>query len=76
MPLLDNDRWGAICAFEAVGRRLSFAAAAAELGISASALSRRIAQLEERVGTRRLQRTTRNVTLTEAGGLIWRGADR
>lgn len=67
MPLLDADRWGSILAFEAVGRRLSFAAAAAELDLSASALSRRVAQLEQRLGTRLLHRTTRNVTLTEAG---------
>lgn len=69
MPLIETDRWGAICAFEAVGRRLSFVAAANELGISASALSRRVAQLEERVGAQLLHRTTRNVTLTETGEL-------
>lgn len=69
MPLMEADRWGAIRAFEAVGRRLSFAGAAAELDLSASALSRRVAQLEERLGTRLLHRTTRNVTLTEAGEL-------
>lgn len=67
MPLVDIDRWGAILAFEAVGRRLSFAGASGELDISASALSRRVAQLEDRLGTRLLHRTTRTVTLTEAG---------
>jgi DNA-binding transcriptional LysR family regulator len=67
MPLLDNDRWGAMRAFEAVGRRLSFVDAAGELDISASALSRRISQLEERLGVRLLHRTTRHATLTEAG---------
>lgn len=67
MALLHNDRWGGIAAFEAVGRRLSFNEAAKELGISSSAASRRITQLEERLGSRLLQRTTRNVMLTEAG---------
>lgn len=69
MPLLETDRWGAMRAFEAVGRRLSFAAAASELGLSTSALSRRISQLEERLGSRLLHRTTRSVTLTETGEL-------
>ncbi|WP_163269551.1 LysR family transcriptional regulator [Chelativorans alearense] len=69
MPLQDLDRFGAMRAFAAVGQRLSFAAAADELGISPSALSRRIAQLEDLLGCRLLQRTTRRVTLTEAGAL-------
>lgn len=69
MPLLEGDRWGGVLAFEAVGRRLSFTGAADELELSASALSRRVAHLEQRLGTRLLQRTTRSVSLTEAGEL-------
>lgn len=61
------DRFSAMRAFATVGRRLSFVKAAAELDISASALSRRVAQLEEALGCRLLHRTTRKVTLTEAG---------
>ncbi|MCR4267266.1 LysR family transcriptional regulator [Nitratireductor sp. ZSWI3] len=56
-------------AFVAVGQKLSFADAANELGISPSALSRRVAQLEDSLGCRLLQRTTRRVTLTEVGAL-------
>lgn len=69
MPLHDLDRFGAMRAFAAVGQRLSFTSAADELGISPSALSRRVAQLEDLLGCRLLQRTTRTVTLTEAGAL-------
>jgi len=44
-----------------------FAAAGRQLGIPKSRLSRRIAELEERLGARLLQRTTRQLTLTAVG---------
>jgi DNA-binding transcriptional LysR family regulator len=53
--------------FLAVARRRSFGAAAAELGISPSALSQAVRQLERRLGVVLLSRTTRSVALTEAG---------
>lgn len=62
-----EDRLTALESFAAVARRRSFVAASDELGVSASALSRRIAQLEASLGTRLFQRTTRKVSLTEAG---------
>jgi DNA-binding transcriptional LysR family regulator len=65
----DTDRLGGMRAFAAVASRLSFVEAAGELGISPSALSRRIAQVERDLGCRLLQRTTRRVALTEAGAL-------
>jgi DNA-binding transcriptional LysR family regulator len=49
-----------------------FSAAAAQLRIPKSRLSRHIAQLEARLGMRLLNRTTRSVTLTEAGRLYYR----
>jgi DNA-binding transcriptional LysR family regulator len=57
----------ALNSFLAVARRRSFAAAARELGVSTSALSQSVRQLEERVGVALLTRTTRNVALTDAG---------
>src|SRR6266567_500139 len=59
---LDN-----LLAFVAVGRERSFAKAAAKLGVSQSALSHTIRELEERLGVRLLTRTTRSVSPTEAG---------
>jgi DNA-binding transcriptional LysR family regulator len=56
-----------LLAFVAVGRERSFTKAAAKLGISQSALSHTIRELEERLGVRLLTRTTRSVSPTEAG---------
>jgi len=50
-----------------VVERAGFSHAAAELGVPASSVSRRIARLEESLGVRLLQRTTRTLHLTEAG---------
>lgn len=54
-------------AFLAVARDQSFTKAAEKLGVTPSALSHTIRQLEERLGVRLLARTTRNVAPTEAG---------
>jgi DNA-binding transcriptional LysR family regulator len=54
-------------AFVAVAERASFAKAALHLGISRSAVSETIRGLEERLGVRLLNRTTRSVALTEVG---------
>src|SRR5215216_5276740 len=54
-------------AFVAVARERSFTKAAAKLGISQSALSQTIRELEERLGVRLLTRTTRSVSPTAAG---------
>lgn len=54
-------------AFACVARHRSFRAAAQELGVSASALSHSLRQLEARLQVRLLHRTTRSVTATEVG---------
>jgi DNA-binding transcriptional LysR family regulator len=56
-----------LLAFVAVGRERSFTKAAAKLGVSQSALSHTIRELEEKLGVRLLTRTTRSVSPTEAG---------
>src|SRR5512140_3301658 len=61
------DRLDAMQAFVAVAESRGFAPAARKLGLSASAVTRLIAALEERLGARLLQRTTRQVALTDVG---------
>jgi DNA-binding transcriptional LysR family regulator len=56
-----------LLAFVAVGRERSFTKAAAKLGVSQSALSHTVRELEARLGVRLLTRTTRSVSPTEAG---------
>ncbi len=67
MPRTDlND----IIAFLAVAREGSFTKAAAKLGVTQSALSQTVRNLEGRLGLRLLTRTTRNIAPTEAGERI------
>src|SRR5947209_17134755 len=61
------DRIDAMQAFVAVADLQGFAPAARKLGLSPSAVTRLIAALEQRLGARLLQRTTRSVTLTDVG---------
>lgn len=59
-----------LLAFAAVAEQRSFRAAAARQGVSASALSAAVRRLEERLGVRLLNRTTRSVQPTEAGARL------
>ena len=54
-----------LTAFVAIADNLSFRAAAARLGVTPSALSHTMRQLEERLGVRLLHRTTRSVSPTD-----------
>lgn len=60
----------ALAAFTKVAQHRSFSAAARELGVTASALSHSLAQLEASLQLRLLHRTTRSVTPTEAGQIL------
>jgi DNA-binding transcriptional LysR family regulator len=61
------DRIDAMQAFVAVADLRGFAPAARKLGVSSSGVTRLVAALEDRLGARLLQRTTRSVALTDAG---------
>jgi DNA-binding transcriptional LysR family regulator len=62
-----RENYGDLLAFLAVARERSFTRAAAQLGVSQSALSYTIRSLETKLGVRLLTRTTRSVAPTEAG---------
>src|ERR1700761_2909864 len=70
------DRLDAMQAFVAVADLQGFAPAARKLGLSPSAVTRLVAALEERLGARLLQRTTRSVNLTDVGTRYLGGARR
>lgn len=59
-----------LAAFAAVARHKSFRKAGEERGVTASAVSHAVLNLEDRIGIRLLNRTTRSVSLTEAGELL------
>lgn len=59
-----------LAAFEAVARHRSFRKASEERGVTASAISHAVSNLEARVGIRLLNRTTRSVSLTDAGAML------
>jgi DNA-binding transcriptional LysR family regulator len=64
-----------LAVFASVARHRSFTRAAAELGLSPSALSHAMKALEERLGVRLLARTTRSVAPTAAGEQLLRSLD-
>src|SRR5271168_122441 len=64
---MDRSHLADLTAFVAVADHLSFRAAASQFGVTPSALSHSIRQLEERLRVRLLNRTTRSVSVTDAG---------
>ncbi len=63
------DQFNGILVFLKVAETRSFTRAAAELGVTPSSVSEAVKRLEERLGVRLLNRTTRSVGLTEAGAM-------
>jgi DNA-binding transcriptional LysR family regulator len=68
------DRFADIEALVAVVESGTFSAAGERLGVAKSVISRRVSQLEQRLGSRLLHRTTRRLTLTEAGRNLYQRA--
>jgi DNA-binding transcriptional LysR family regulator len=71
---MPREKLNDLVAFLAVAKQRSFTKAAAQLGVSQSALSHTVRGLEERLGLRLLTRTTRSVAPTEAGERLLRAA--
>lgn len=63
--------WIGVSEFVAVAEKGSFTAASLQLGISTAQVSRQVKQLEERLATKLFYRTTRKVTVTEAGQIYY-----
>jgi DNA-binding transcriptional LysR family regulator len=70
-----RENYNDLIAFLAVARERSFTRAAAQLGVSQSALSHTVRGLETRLGVRLLTRTTRSVSPTEAGERLYRALE-
>jgi DNA-binding transcriptional LysR family regulator len=64
-------RWEGIEEYICVVETGSFTAAAEAMGVSKSYVSKQVSQLEDRLGVRLLQRTTRRLTLTESGNTFF-----
>ncbi|MEL6384372.1 MAG: LysR family transcriptional regulator [Cyanobacteria bacterium J06626_18] len=71
-----EDKLALLVAFVETARRLNFAAAADALDLTPSTLSRRVKRLENLLGVQLFVRTTRRVTLTEAGELYRNHVER
>jgi DNA-binding transcriptional LysR family regulator len=72
---MERDILGHLPIVVCVARRRAFAAAAAELGMSPSAVSHAVRSVEDRLGTPLFARTTRSVSLTEAGARFIAGVE-
>ena len=70
---MELDSLADMAVFARVVEQETFSAAAGDLGLSKSAVSKRVARLEDRLGVRLLNRTTRHLSLTEAGAAFYQG---
>ncbi|MBN8294823.1 LysR family transcriptional regulator [Rhodobacter sp. NTK016B] len=72
LDVTDLERIHLIVAFVLVAEEMSFAKAAAIANVSPSTLSRKVSKLEDLLGTRLLERTTRRVVFTDLGAIYFR----
>jgi DNA-binding transcriptional LysR family regulator len=70
------DTFSGMAVFAKVVEKEGFSAAAQALGLSKSAVSKQVARLEDRLGARLLNRTTRRLSLTEVGAAFYERAVR
>ncbi|MGB3335868.1 MAG: LysR family transcriptional regulator [Devosia sp.] len=73
---MDSDLFSLLPAFRMVATTGGFTAASGRLGITPSAVSQKIRQIEALVGARLFERTSRSVRLTDAGRLLLQDTDR
>ncbi|MGZ5198551.1 MAG: LysR family transcriptional regulator [Terriglobales bacterium] len=71
MKALTSNKLGGIAAFVTAAEAASFSVAAEQMGLSRSAVGKAVGRLEERLGVRLFQRTTRSLSLTEEGELFY-----
>src|SRR3954470_23625953 len=64
------DSLGSLNVFVQAAEARSFTVAGRQLGVSSSAVGKRVARLEERLGVRLFHRSTRSITLTAEGALF------
>ncbi|MCA8052812.1 LysR family transcriptional regulator [Burkholderia arboris] len=75
VPTYSRNDLATLKAFTVICRRKSFRLAAAELGVTTSALSHALRGLEEKLGVKLLNRTARAISTTDAGAALARGLD-
>ena len=69
--MAERERLDSLMIFVQAAKHLSFSEAARQLGMSPSAVSRAVQRLEDRLGTRLLNRTTRSLSLTDEGARFY-----
>ena len=74
--MAERERLDSLVIFVCTAQHRSFSVAARQLGMSPSAVSRAVQRLEERLGARLLNRTTRSLSLTEDGVAFYESGER